>query len=114
MMSFLPLALAATAGASQPCHEIHYLPDGTMQERWVDADTAAEDSGNGASAHSSSSGNGRSHSSVSVSSSSSGSRASSSSSSANGHSVSMTQDDKGCRIVIDDRDGSSTQRENEP
>jgi hypothetical protein len=99
------LVLAAVASAPQ-CRQIHYKTDGSVEERWV------ADTGGAATARTSgSSSEGSAHSSVSVRSSSQGSSSASSSSSsadADGRrrSVSITRDEDGCRIIIDERPNS--------
>ncbi|WP_159867765.1 hypothetical protein [Novosphingobium sp. 9U] len=101
MPTFL-LILAAAASTSGQCHKIQYWADGTRQESWVADDGAVQAGTASATVHSS--GLGTSHSSVSASSHSSGESSSSSATSSDGHrSVTVTRDDKGCTIVIDER-----------
>lgn len=107
MMSALLLALAAAAASpSAQCHRIHYREDGRVEETWISADEAKDIKGGGASAHARSSGPGSvsSSSSVSVSSRNGKTVTQSSAGAADAHrSVTVTNDEHGCTIVIDDR-----------
>lgn len=105
---------AATPTPAGQCRRIHYAADGTVSETFV-PESEADGTTVSTSARTSSQGAGSAHSSVSVSSSSHGSTSnaaghqqsssSSSSSSSNGmhRSVTVTRNNDGCTIVIDDR-----------
>lgn len=92
------------AAAEQPpqCRQIHYLEDGRVVESRV-ADTG-DASSTSSSAASTASGHGSAHSSVSAG-TKDGASTSTSSSNADGkyRSVSVTRDERGCTITIDER-----------
>jgi hypothetical protein len=91
--------VAAMAAAAEPplCRQVHYRADGTVRESWVKesavGSVSAQNKGQGAAS-----------SSVSVS-SRGGTSHSSASSSVDGErrSVSISRDEKGCTIIIDER-----------
>lgn len=113
-MTPLLLALAAVANPEGHCREIHYQADGTRQERWVPRGEA-DDMGSASSTGHSQVEGGRSvsaRSSVAASSSSASRSSASASASTSGdasssgrqsRSVSVTHDEDGCRIIIDER-----------
>jgi hypothetical protein len=103
-MSALLMILAAAVSPQGQCLRIHYLPDGTVERSRVPDEEPLH--AGSASAHSHAEGRGRtsSHSSVSVS--SSNGRTVSSSSSSTGderRSVTITRNEDGCTIIIDER-----------
>lgn len=102
------IAVLLMAAAPAQCHQLHYLENGRLVESWVaDPDKGSADGAGSASAQSSarSSGSGSAHSSVTARSSGAGHASASSSSSADGkhRSVSITRDERGCTIIIDER-----------
>src|SRR5687767_7063881 len=104
-VSSAPAAHAGRAGqGDETCRIIRYAPDGRRTETSPQGDRRTGSPGS-ASAEARASGSGRASSSVSAHSSSDGSTAASASShtDAEGRTVTKTQDQNGCTIVIDER-----------